>query len=185
MKRTIWILVGIALLTLQPCAQAQDATLANITVSNTRDDLLLYLNLEGAFTEEIKTVIASGVPASFSFFILLNHVRTYWIDHTIADIEAVHTIQYDQLKNEYVVRRSWRQNEPETTESFEEAQKLMTEITSLKITPLSKLEKGQQYQLRAKAEVSKRTLPFNLHYLLFFLALWDFETDWYTIDFIY
>ena len=40
-------------------------TLANITVSNTRDDLLLYLNLEGAFTEEIKTVIASGVRPAY------------------------------------------------------------------------------------------------------------------------
>jgi hypothetical protein len=28
-------------------------------------------------------------------------------------------------------------------------------------------------------------LPFYLHYVLFFLSFWDFETDWYTVDFIY
>jgi hypothetical protein len=166
-------------------AVAQNATLTNITVSNTRDDLLLYLNLEGAFTEDIKTAILGGVPTSFSFFISLNRVQTYWIDETIADIEVTHTIKYDNLKNEFTVRRSWRQNEPEVTKSFPEAQLLMTEITSLKIIPLSRLEKGQQYQLKAKAEVSKKTLPFNLHHLLFFVSLWDFETDWYAIDFIY
>jgi hypothetical protein len=184
-KRTSWVLVGITLLTAQPCAHAQDATLTNITVSNTRDDLLLYLNLEGAFTDEIRSAILGGVPASFSFFIYLNEVRPYWFDLTIADIEVLHTIKYDNLKNEFTVRRSWRQNEPEITKSFEEAQKLMTEITSLEIIPLSKLEKGRQYQLRTKAEVSKKTLPFNLHYVLFFISLWDFETDWYTIDFIF
>ena len=110
------------------------------------------------------------------------------IQHTleaIADIEVTHTIKYDNLKNNFTIRRSWQQNEPLVTESFSEAQNLMTEITSLKIIPLSKLEKGQQYQLRTKAEVSKKTLPLNLHYLLFFISLWDFETDWYAIDFIF
>jgi hypothetical protein len=177
--------VGIVLLAVQPDAHAQDATLTNITVSNTRDDLLLYLNLEGAFTDEIKTAILGGVPTSFSFFISLNRVQTYWIDEAIADIEVTHSIKYDNLKNEFTVRRSWQQNEPLVTDSFTEAQNLMTEITSLKIIPLSQLEKGQQYQLRTKAEVSKKTLPLNLHYLLFFISLWDFETDWYAIDFIY
>ena len=76
-------------------------------------------------------------------------------------------------------------SEIEMTKSFEEAQKLMSEINSLSIIPLGRLEKGRQYQLRTKAEVSKKTLPLNLHYVLFFVSLWDFETDWYTIDFIY
>jgi len=39
--------------------------------------------------------------------------------------------------------------------------------------------------LGAKAELNKLTLPFHLHYVLFFVSLWDFETDWYTIDFVY
>jgi hypothetical protein len=185
MKWAACFFVGIALLALQPCALAQDATLTNITVSNTRDDLLLYLNLEGAFTDEIKTAILGGVSTSFSFFISLNRVQTYWLDEAIADIEVTHTIKYDNLKNKFTIRRSWQQNEPLVTESFAEAQNLMTEITSLKIIPLSRLDKGQQYQLRTKAEVSKKTLPLNLHYLLFFISLWDFETDWYAIDFIY
>ncbi|MGA8181415.1 MAG: DUF4390 domain-containing protein, partial [Desulfobacterales bacterium] len=74
---------------------------------------------------------------------------------------------------------------PQMTQSFDEAQKLMTEIDSLKIVPLKQLEKGGHYQLRAKAELSKVTLPFYLHYVLFFVSLWDFETDLYTVDFIY
>ena len=61
----------------------------------------------------------------------------------------------------------------------------MAEIDSLRIIPLSGLEKGRQYQLSAKAELNKLTLPLYLHYVLFIVSLWDFETDWYTIDFIY
>ena len=53
----------------------------------------------------------------------------------------------------------------------------MSEVDSLKIVPLSALEKGGHYQIRAKAQLSKLTLPLYLHYVLFFVSLWDFETD--------
>jgi len=178
------LLLGISLIG-QDSALAQEAALTNITVSNTRDDLLLYLNLEGAFSEKLKKVILSGVPASFSFLAQLNSVRAMWFDRDVADITVTHTIKYDNLKKEFIIRRSWRNNEPEVTKSFSEAQKWMTEVNSLKIISLGQLEKGQQYQLRTKAEVSKQTLPFYLHYVLFFVSFWDIETDWYTIDFIY
>ena len=166
-------------------AQGQDARLSNITVSNTRDDLLLYLSVEGAFREELKKAIMSGVPVTFSFIAKLNEVRNIWFDSGIADITVTHTVKYDNLKKEFSVKRSWQHDEPEVTKSFEEAQKWMSEVNSLVIIPLSKLEKGKQYQLSAKAEFSKKTLPFYLHYVFFFVSLWDFETDWYTIDFIF
>ncbi len=177
-------LVGILLLVQNP-AFAQDARLTNIIVSNTRDDLLLYLSVEGAFREKMKKAVLSGVPATFSFFITLYRDRNLWLDKKIADIKITHTIKYNNLKKEFIIKRSWKSGKPVTTQSFEEARKLMSEIDSLKIVPLSKLEKGRKYQIRAKAELSKLTLPFYLHYVLFFVSLWDFETDWYTIDFIY
>ena len=184
-KQKTWALLFAIILIGHGPVFAQEARLTNITVSNTRDDLLLYLNLEGAFSEKLNKAILSGVPATFFFLTKLNKVRNIWIDQGIADITVTHTIKYDNLKKEFIVRRSWRKNEPEITKSFSEAQKWMTEVNSLKIIPLGQLEKGQQYQLRTKAEVSKQTLPFYLHYVLFFVSLWDIETDWYTIDFIY
>ena len=185
-RATLFVILLLILLFVVPHAGfAQDAILTNITVSNTRDDLLLYLNLEGAFREEMKNAILSGVPATFSFFAKLNRTRNFWFDQTIADIEVTHTIVYDNLKKEFTIKRSWKEDNPEITKSFKEAQKWMTEINSLKLIPLNRLKKGEQYQLRVKAEVSKKTLPFYLHYILFFVSLWDFETDWYAIDFVY
>ncbi len=164
---------------------AKDAALDNIILSNTNEDLVLYLQLEGAFTDKIRQAVLSGMPTSFEFVIHLNQVRLLWFDDKIADIQVVHTVKYDNLKKEFTVRRSWKGNEPEVTGSFEEAQALMNRIEGLKFIPLSRMEKGAQYQLRTKAEVSKRTLPFNLHNILFFVSLWDVETDWYVIDFTY
>lgn len=164
---------------------AQEAHLTNIIVTNTRDDFLIYLTVKGAFTDEIKKAVLSGVPTSFSFFISLNKERRLWPDKEIADLKVTHTIKYDNLKKEFSVYRSWKNGKPNITQSFEEAQKLMAEINGLKVLPLKALEKGRRYQLRAKAELSKLTLPLYLHYVFFFMSLWDFETDWYTVDFIY
>ena len=166
-------------------AYAQDPRLDNIIVTNTRDDLLLYLTAKDAFPEKIKKAIHSGVPATFTYYINLHRVRSLWLDEQITEIELSHNLKYDSLKKEYIVTRSWEENRPLTVKAFEQAQKLMTEVDGLSIVPLSRLEKGLQYQIRAKAELDKMTLPFYLHYILFFVSSWDFETDWYTIDFIY
>ena len=168
-----------------PAAYGQNAQLKNIIVTNTRDDLLIYLTVDGAFTEKMETAVSTGVPATFEFFINLYQTRGLWFDKEIADLKIIHTIKYDNLKNEYIIHRSWDDNPPRIVKSFAEAKKLMVEIDSLDIVPLNLLEKGRRYQIRAKAELNKLTLPFYLHYVLFFVSLWDFETDWYTIDFIY
>ena len=185
-RASFFVILLLSLLSVVPhTGFAQDAILTNITVSNTRDDLLLYLNLEGAFREEMKNAILSSVPSTFSFFAKLHRTRNFWFDKAIVDIEVTHTIIYDNLKKEFTVKRSWKEDNPEVTKSFKEAKRWMTEINSLKLIPLNRLEKGEQYQLRVNAEVSKMTLPFYLHYILFFVSLCDFETDWYAIDFIY
>ncbi|WP_319405812.1 DUF4390 domain-containing protein [uncultured Desulfosarcina sp.] len=178
----VWVIL---LLPIHGIAMAKDASLTNIIVTNTRDDLLVYLSVEGAFTQKMEDAVKNGVPASFTFFINLYRTRSMWLDKKMADLTITHTIKYNSLKKEYAVSRSWDSNSPVILQSFDAAKKLMTEIDSLKVIPLGLLERGKQYQIQAKAKLSRVTLPYYLHYVLFFLSLWDFETDWYTIDFIY
>jgi hypothetical protein len=181
---TIAILLTLVFLLQTPFA-AQNATLSNIIVTNTSTDLMVYMNVDGAFREQTVTAIMNGVPTSFSFFIKLFQKRSIWFDKVIADIEVTNSIKFNNLKKEFVVERSWENNIPRTVQSLKEAEKLMSDVDGLKLVPLSELKKGNQYQLRAKAQLSKIILPFYLHYVLFFVSLWDFETDWYSIDFIY
>jgi hypothetical protein len=163
---------------------AQQAELSGLNVANTRDDLLVYFNLEGAFSAEITEAILSGVETIFYFQVNLYRVRGLWFDSTITERELVHTVKFDHLKKEFTVQRSWETaKKPYVTKDFQEAQQRMSKIDGLKVVPLENLDKGQHYRLEAKAEVSKLTLPFYLHYILF--SLWDVETDWYTVNFVY
>jgi hypothetical protein len=166
-------------------ATGKEARLESIIVTNTRDDLLVFLNVEGAFTEKMEKAALTGVPITFSFFIHLYRVRNLWPDKKISSLKTSHTLKYNSLKKEYMVKRLWDSEKTFSTQSLQEAQKFMTEIEGIKIAGLKDLQKGEQYQIRVKAELNKKTLPLYLHHVLFFVSLWDFETDWYTIDFIY
>ena len=77
----------VVILLLDTAVFAQEAKLSRITVSNTRDNLLLYLKLEGAFTEKMQEAILSGVPATFSYYVSLHRVRGFWFDKELADIK--------------------------------------------------------------------------------------------------
>ena len=184
MRKWLFIFLGLLLLS-QQILSADDTALTNIVVTNNRDDLLLYLNATGAFSDKTRKAIMSGVPITFTFYISLNRERNYWFNKNIVDLKETHVITYNNLKKEFHVDRSWDSGGPVVTSSFEEAQQLMIKINSLKIVSLDKLEKGRHYQIRAKAELSKVTLPLHLHRILFFLAYWDVETDWYAIDFTF
>jgi len=165
--------------------QAAEATLSDIIVTNTQEDLLVFFDIKGCFTREMEEAILNGIPTTFTIVIKLYRTRAAWLDASIASITLEHTIKYDSLKNEFRVTRSEEDNTELVVSDFEAAKKAMAEIRNIRIVPLKELQERGKYQLRVKAELEKVRLPLYLHYVLFFVSLWDFETDWYTIDFIY
>ena len=166
-------------------AMAEDARLADIVVTNTRTHLLLYFTVEDCFTENMKKAIDNGVNTTFTFFVNLQEVRDWWWDKKIADLKVSHEIKYDSLKKIYEVRLSSRDGKVVFGEDFDQAKKLMAEIVGLKVTELRNLSRGNRYQINMMAELDTIKLPFYFHYVFFFLSLWDFETDWYSVDFKY
>jgi hypothetical protein len=166
-------------------AMAKEAYLSDFVVTNTRDHLLIYFKVNNCFTPEMNNAIESGIETTFTFFVQLNEKRDLIWDKKIADLEINHSIKYDSLKKTYSVRFSEDKNKEVTARTFEEAKKLMAEIVALKVVPMHQLKKGKRYQLQMMAQLDKIRLPFYLHYVFFFLSLWDFETDWYAVDFRY
>ena len=178
------ILLGLFLF-LQNTAFAQEIKLANLDIFNNRNDLLVCVNIQGAFQDKINKYLLIGVPAKISFFITLYKVRDMWIDKKIADLEITHKINYNALKKEFIVRRSWEKEYLRITKSFTEAQQLMSNVDHLKVVSLSKMEKDRKYQIKVKAEVSKDTQSSSLPNVHYYASKWNLKTQLYTIDFIY
>ena len=184
-QRLIKTALLVAIVMIPAIAKSQEARLKNITISSSANQLLVSLEVEGAFTQDVMEAILKGVPADFAFLVKLERTRGWWVDEELADLKVTHTIKYDNLKKEFSVFRSWIDKKPITTQSLAEAQALMTRIDGLKIIDIHQMRRNEQYELRAKAELSKMTLPFYLHYVFYFVSLWDFETDWHSVVFIY
>jgi hypothetical protein len=165
--------------------QAAEATLSDIIVTNTQEDLLVFFDIKGCFTREMEEAILNGIPTTFTIVIKLYRTRVLWFDASIASIKLEHTIKYDSLKTEFRVTRSEEDDTELVVKDFEAAKKAMAEIRNIRVVSLKELQERGKYQLRVKAELEKVRLPLYLHYVLFFVSLWDFETDWYTVDFIY
>lgn len=166
-------------------ACAQKARLSDIVVTNSDEDLLVYFSVEDCFTSEMNRAIKSGILTTFTFSVHVYERRDFWWDRKIVEVEAKHSIRYDQLKKRYEVKIAENSDQPVFVDDFQEAKRLMSEVAALEVVPLHRLDKGGRYQLRMKAEMDKIRLPLYLHYVLFFLSLWDFETDWYAVDFLY
>lgn len=169
----------------QPAIAKRRCSLENIFITNTRDDLIAYFKITGAFTEKMSEAVLKGVPASFSFFVSVYRNRDGWFDEKIADVNVATTLKYNSLKQDFTVVRPWKTDRPFISTSFDQAKEMACNIYNLKIIPLEQLKKGEQYKIRIKAEMNKATLPLYLHYVFFFISFWDFETDWYTINMIY
>jgi hypothetical protein len=188
LKKSSLCALGIALLVCispNPSSAKKEAHLSDIIVTNTRDHLLVYFKVGECFTEEMNKAIMNGIETKFTFIVKLYEVKPTRFDTKITDIRLRHTIAYNTLKNEFTLFLPEQSIKKVITKDFEEAKKLMAGVVALTVTRLANLKRGLQYQLRLKAELDKIELPFYLNYVFFFLSLWDFETDWYSVSFRY
>jgi len=185
-KRGLWLLSLCACLVASEKAWSGDARITDVVVQKTNESVLLDFRVEGCFTEDLEQAILSGIPTTFKFLAALDRVRNWWGDKELVSLEITHTVKYNNLKSEFVITRSEYEGCPLVVNSLSEAEEMMAGVENLKIVELDMLEENHRYQVEIKAELSKITLPFYLHYAFrFFLFLWDFETDWYTLDFMY
>ena len=166
-------------------ARAEEARLTDIVVTSVGNDLLVYLNVANCFTEEMTRAIENGIVTTFTFFITLSEIKRFQWDKKIADLKISHSIVYDNLKKIYLVKIPERSDDVVFVQDFFEAKHLMSKIVGIQLADTSELKAGMRYQVRMMAELDKIRLPLYLDYVFFFLSLWDFKTDWYTVDFRY
>jgi hypothetical protein len=176
-----FLFIIIFLLAFTASASAEDARLANVRVYHSKD-LKISFVVKGAFKEDILEAINSGIPTSFTFLVRLHRAKTLWFDEPIGTWKFKHTVKYDALKEEYEVTLDESKGTVKTKD-LKEMKRLMVTGDEVTIKPSPHLDERKVYKLSIKAELDTINLPFFLDYILFFVKLWDFETDWYTVTF--
>jgi hypothetical protein len=125
----------------------------------------------------MEEAIKSGIPTTFNFFVKLHKKRSPLWGKKIVAHRFRHTLVYDTLKDTFFI---WLEEKGEEiqVQDLEEAKQYMQRVEEFVVVNGRELTKGK-YKLAIKAELDPVKLPLSLEGILFFVSLWDFETNWY------
>jgi len=181
----LFILFSCSFVPPMAAGQQKDPDLKDIIITTSKSHLILFATVENGFTKEMLDGIHNGLPVTFTFHVELDKIRSAWFDSTLVDTTITHKLKYDSIKQEYSVIFSEKKGRTVTTRSLEEARQLMSELNGFPLIARNQLIADAPYALKIKATLAETTLPLGIHYILPFTSLWDFETDWRTIEFRY
>ncbi len=165
--------------------EGEEPYITDILITTSQTHLLLFCSIKSSLTPEMIEGIHTGIPITFTFLVELEQVKSRWFDKTLAEMTIQHTLVYDSLKEQYQVHRSEITANPLVTDSLDKAMEAMVELNGLRIINSDEMKPDAPYAINVKATLAEKTLPLYMHYIIPFISLWDFETDWRTIEFRY
>lgn len=157
----------------------------DIIVTTSDNNLLLFATVKNSFTREMLDGVKNGIPVVFTYYLELVKTSSNWLDTTLVESTVTRTMTFDSGKQEYRVTFSDQSDKTVTTTDLEQAKLLMAEMNGIKVIDLGQLVRDAPYAIHFKVTLKKGSLPLGMHRLLPIPALWDFETDWRTIEFRY
>ena len=157
---------------------SRDARISDIVVTTSGEHVRVYARGTNCFTKRMESAILAGVPTTFTFLLDLYQERENWIDKKISSIVVKQTIKYNNVKKNFYISSMGSQEELEFQE-FDGAKKAMSELDGVIVASVRDLQKDKSYYVMIKVKLDTIQLPMHMEYILFFVSLWDFETDWY------
>jgi hypothetical protein len=131
--------------------------------------VLVSFTLANGFTDELRSAIRSGLPATITYEIELRRDGLLWFDRTMATSTVTAGARFDNLTRQHQLSLSigGRGEEPRLTEDENLVRTWMTEFKLLPLFSTAQLEANAEYYVRVRA----RTRP-RVNWLLF----WPWES---------
>jgi len=117
------------------------------------DQLLVSFELVNGLTDEIKAAIQSGLTTTFTYTVELRMDVPAWVDRTIGTATIASSVEYDNLKRQYMMgfRIDGRTEESRTTTDEGDVRQWMTTVKRLALFRTSTLEPNRDYYIRVSA----------------------------------
>lgn len=137
-----------------------------LTVSTlTREgQVLISLELSGAYTDDVRSTIQSGLQTTFDYEVRLSREEAFWPDSTVGSATLSATVRYDSLQEQYSLARMVDGRVEETVVAEDEVE-VQTFLTTFKRIPLfstADLEPNGDYQVMVWVERRPRNEWFVL-----------------------
>jgi hypothetical protein len=117
------------------------------------DQVLVSVDLDQAYTTEVREAIASGLRTTFTYDVELRMVVPAWVDRTIATVVINTSDEYDNLTRRHTLTRAIDGRVVETMVTEDEAavRPWLTSLRRLRLCNTSKLDSSRDYYVRISA----------------------------------
>jgi hypothetical protein len=119
------------------------------------DQVLVSVDLDNGYDEEVRQVINGGVRTTFTYDVELKMIVPAWVDRTIVTATITLTDRYDTLTRTHHLSRmvDGRVVDAQRTEDEAVAKKWLTSISGLVLCRTSRLDPHREYYVRISAGV--------------------------------
>jgi Domain of unknown function (DUF4390) len=168
-----------AMLVAPAWGQQQRPILHELVLTQTDHEVLLYLHLEGGFQQAILEAIESGIPITVTYYMRLYRKRGLWFDEEVLSKTIKHIVKYDTLKRQYRVSEiNGLFSSMKVTKHEPTMVRWMSAVEGQPLIPFHLLQPGEEYYVKAMADLKAVKSPFPLSHMPFLASLWDAGTPW-------
>jgi hypothetical protein len=175
---------GILFLSLVLCVspawtQPQRLIMHELALTQSDHEVLLYIHLQGGFHPELLEAIESGIPIAVTFYMKLYRKRGLWFDEEVMSKTIQHLVKYETLKKQYRVSKiNGLFSSIKVTKDEPTMVRWMSEIEDQPLIPFHLLQSGEEYYVKAMADLKAVESPSPLSHIPFLASLWDTGTPW-------
>jgi hypothetical protein len=146
----LWVLALLASVT-PAYAQAQQTLRVQPLVKD--DQVLVSFELVNGLSGEVRDAIQSGLTTTFTYTVELRMDVPAWVDRTIGTATITSSVEYDNLKRQYMLglRIDGRTEESRSTTDENVVRQWMTTFNRVGLFRTSILEPNREYYIRVSA----------------------------------
>ena len=115
--------------------------------------VLVSFELVNGLTDEVRAAIQSGLTTTFTYTVELRMDVPAWVDRTIGTATITSSVEYDNLKRQYMMgmRIDGRTEESRSTTDENDVRQWMTTVKQLALFKTTVLEPNREYYIRVSA----------------------------------
>jgi uncharacterized protein DUF4390 len=151
--RVLLVAAALTLLALADAASAQaDLRISDLDIYLNDHEVTVHIVLLGAVPASFAESVQSGIPAHVRYTVELWQYNRMWRDSLLLSRVIERQLAYNVVTKEFrVVAVRGETRPPHTTRDLRDAQRVLSEIRGLKLTPATALDPAEVFYVRVSA----------------------------------
>jgi hypothetical protein len=122
--------------------------------------------------------IRDGATMNLLLDIRFEHVRRFWLNSTLAELQQRYALSYHSVSQRFLVR-NLNSGEQSSYATFMEAVDSFRTINALPVMDVELLKPDDATSVAIRAATEVRTIPRVLRMLLFWVDDYSLQSDWH------